>query len=52
MEFQKYLFWAHFYINDLQKISINFKPILFADDTNLILYNTKVLNLKDKCKHI
>ena len=36
------------YINDLPKISNNFKPILFADDTNLIFYDKKILNIKDK----
>ena len=36
------------YINDLPKISNNFKPILFADDTNLIFYDKTILNLKDK----
>ena len=36
------------YINDLPKISNNFKPILFADDTNLIFYDKTILILKDK----
>ena len=36
------------YNNDLPTISNNFKPILFADDTNLILYDKTILNLKDK----
>ena len=29
-------------------MSNNCKPILFADDTNLIFYDTIILNLKDK----
>ena len=36
------------YINDLPNISNYFKPILFADDTNLIYYDKTILNLKDK----
>ena len=36
------------YINDLPTISNNVKPILFADDTNLIFYDKTILNLKDK----
>ena len=36
------------YINDLPKISNNFKPIFFVNDTNLIFYDKTILNLKDK----
>ena len=32
----------------MTKISNNCKPILFADDTNLIFYDNTILNLKDK----
>ena len=44
--------FIYLYINDLPKISNNFKPNLFADDTNLILYDKTILNLKDKMKQI
>ena len=49
--YHKDLFLDHFYlfyVNDLPNISNNFKPILFADDTNLICYDKTILNLKDK----
>ena len=53
MEIHKDLFLDNFYLfyifyNDLPKISNNYKSILFADDTNLIIYDKTILNLKNK----
>jgi hypothetical protein len=35
-----------FYVNDLPKVGNNTKPVLFADDTNIIVSNPNLVELK------
>ena len=44
-------FWGHFYFNDLPNISNSFKPVLFADDTNLFFSDKSITDVKTNIQY-